>query len=123
MSQFLLRVTAGFGFLLLSMISSADIVYVCSHDATDTNRIITVVYDSEGIEVPCEVTYDKGEGVQTLWRAEAQLGYCEEKAQAFTEKQAGWGWSCVSDAGSADSVPSQEDSQPTEEAPATDAAG
>ena len=48
--------------------------------------------------VPCSVVYKKlTEGVedQTLWTAENDANYCEEKAKAFVEKQIGWGWTCV----------------------------
>ena len=64
---------------------------VCTHDAE--TRVIEVVYTGEG-NVPCEVQYTKSTGTQTLWNAQNAEGYCEEKAQAFVEKQRGWGWNC-----------------------------
>ncbi len=48
--------------------------------------------------VPCSVVYKKlTEGVedQVLWTAENDVNYCDEKARAFVEKQASWGWTCV----------------------------
>ncbi|HEY9050514.1 MAG TPA: hypothetical protein VIQ03_03150 [Gammaproteobacteria bacterium] len=48
--------------------------------------------------VPCSVVYKKlTEGVedQVLWTAENDANFCDEKARAFVEKQAGWGWTCV----------------------------
>ena len=64
---------------------------VCTHGIQE--RIIEVVYTGEG-EVPCEVHYTKDTGSQVLWSAQGQVGYCEEKAAAFIEKQRGWGWEC-----------------------------
>ena len=64
---------------------------VCTHDAE--TRVIEVVYRGEAA-VPCEVQYTKSTGTQTLWNAQNAEGYCEEKAQAFVEKQQGWGWDC-----------------------------
>ncbi len=71
----------------------ANQVYSCKHD--NQERIISVVYANEGSPVPCEVTYTKMSGTQSLWRAENQVGYCEEKAEAFVEKQRSWGWECA----------------------------
>jgi len=34
-----------------------------------------------------------------LWRASSEVGYCEQKAAEFAEKQRGWGWQCVVTAG------------------------
>ena len=66
--------------------------YVCKHG--DQERKISVVYQSEGQQVPCEVTYEKDGGSESLWRAENTAGYCEEKAEMFVERQRGWGWEC-----------------------------
>ena len=77
---------------LISNVSFAGVEYVC----TDGNaeRIISVYYENEEAQVPCEVQYDKGEGAETLWRAQSQVGYCESKVDDFVEKQESWGWSC-----------------------------
>ena len=64
---------------------------VCSHGKNI--RIVEVIYSSENA-VPCEVQYTKEEGTKTLWSATNKVGYCESKAEAFVEKQKGWGWSC-----------------------------
>lgn len=70
----------------------ADEIYVCKHD--DQVRTIKIVYANEGASVPCEVTYDKGTGAESMWQAQNKEGYCEEKAEAFIEKQRSWGWEC-----------------------------
>ena len=67
---------------------------VCSH--ADKTRIIEVVY-ADG-ELPCEVQYTKESGTQTLWNAQNDAGYCQQKASAFVEKQRGWGWDCIAQA-------------------------
>lgn len=64
---------------------------VCTHGTQQ--RIIEIIYTGEGA-VPCEVHYTKDMETQVLWQAQKQVGYCEEKAAAFIEKQRGWGWEC-----------------------------
>ncbi len=66
--------------------------YVCHYE--DERRLISVVYENDQEPVPCEVQYDKGQGVQSLWNAQAEAGYCENKAAEFVAKQEEWGWSC-----------------------------
>ena len=66
--------------------------YMCSHH--DVVREIKVVYEIAGEEVPCAVHYHKAGGEQILWMAQAEAGYCEQKAESFVSKQQGWGWSC-----------------------------
>lgn len=60
------------------------------------SRSIEVVYSDPGQPVPCEVIYDKsGEGsIETLWRANHEAGYCEEKAAALVSRLEGLGWRC-----------------------------
>ncbi len=70
----------------------ADETYICSHDGKQ--RIVTINYDVAGQSVPCEVNYQKDTGTQRLWRAEGQVGYCEDKTAEFIAKQESWGWSC-----------------------------
>ena len=77
--------------MAFSAISWADESFVCTNG--ESQRIVEIVYMSDQ-QVPCEVRYTKGDTVQTLWVAENQIGYCEEKAAAFIEKQEGWGWTC-----------------------------
>ncbi len=78
--------------LAFSSIAAADITYSCKHG--NQERIISVVYPEGGNSVPCEVRYQKGDNVQTLWNAQNEVGYCEARAEEFVEKQKGWGWNC-----------------------------
>jgi len=71
----------------------ANEVYICKHDTQI--RQITVTYATAGQSVPCEVTYIKETGTESLWEAQNLAGYCEEKAAAFVEKQRAWGWECA----------------------------
>lgn len=62
-------------------------------------RRIEIEYSEVGSSVPCSVNYYKdselpGE-VSTLWQANNTEGYCEDRAQAFSEKLASWGWACT----------------------------
>ncbi len=72
--------------------SSNNKVSVCKHD--DQVRTITLVYNDESSENTCQVDYEKSTGVQTLWTAITDKDYCLEKAEAFVQKQEGWGWEC-----------------------------
>jgi len=82
--------------LSISQVALAGESYTCMNGADE--RKISVVYTEPGHTVPCEVVYEKSSGMQTLWRADNQEGYCEEKAKAFAEKQATWGYQCDVDA-------------------------
>ncbi len=64
---------------------------VCSHG--NQTRVIEVVY-TEGTETPCEVHYSKEEGMTIPWSANNLVGFCEEKAATFIDKQEAWGWAC-----------------------------
>ena len=83
-----------FSAMLLSLsfgvIASED--YVC--DKNGVKRIIIIAYQSEQQPVPCEVRYDKGQGEQTLWSAQSEVGFCEAKADEFIQKQESWGYDC-----------------------------
>jgi hypothetical protein len=84
---------------LLTTNAIADETYTCTYGPQE--RIISVVYQVQEAKAPCEVQYQKEGVTQTLWSAQGEIGYCEEKAKAFVEKQRGWGWNCVdSEAGS-----------------------
>ncbi len=72
--------------------SSNNKVSVCKNG--DQVRTITLVYNDETSEKICQVDYEKSTGVQTLWTAITDKDYCLEKAEAFVEKQEGWGWTC-----------------------------
>ena len=76
--------------------------YVCVNG--DAMRVISVVYEDIQNQIPCEVNYDKGEGVQTLWNAKSETGYCETKARAFVAKHESWGWSCEVNSQAANAV-------------------
>ena len=82
-----------FAFFGVSFSAIAGDDYVCNNDGE--KRIISIAYESDEQSVPCEVRYDKGQGVQTLWSAKSEVGFCEMKANEFIEKQESWGWSCV----------------------------
>jgi len=82
---------ASLALLSTSALAIDNSKFVCTHDAE--TRVIEVVYP-QGSEVPCEVQYTKSTGSQTLWNAQNAIGYCEEKAMAFVEKQQSWGWNC-----------------------------
>jgi hypothetical protein len=66
--------------------------FVC--DNNGEKRIIKIAYQSEQQPVPCEVRYDKGQGEETLWSAQSEVGFCEARADEFIQKQESWGWSC-----------------------------
>lgn len=74
----------------LSVSASED--FVCDNDGK--KRIVSIVYQNEETPVPCEVRYDKGEGEQTLWTAQSEVGFCEARANEFMKKQESLGWSC-----------------------------
>lgn len=70
----------------------ADVTTLCTNGKME--REISVVYTNTDSTVPCEVRYRKDGETKTLWNASSQAGYCEEKAEAFIEKQRSWGWKC-----------------------------
>lgn len=80
--------------LLLAGHALADEITTCTNGPDE--RVISVVYLDPGYQVPCEVHYQKEGVTKTLWSAQSEVGYCEERAAAFVEKQRGWGWDCKS---------------------------
>jgi len=93
----LYRLTSVFSLLTAAVFhstvwSSTDQTYVCS--LNNQERVIELKYPM-GTPTPCLVNYSKEGDTQTLWRAQNQQGYCEEKAQEFVSKQEGWGWRCT----------------------------
>ena len=81
-------------------------------------RDIEVVYAYPGQAVPCEVIYRKSmeSSVQTLWRAYAEEGYCEARAQQLADTLSASGWQCLSVAAeilAADPAESTIDDSPT----------
>jgi len=83
---------AAFTALFASSQVLANENYVCKQG--NQERTIAIVYANADSAAPCEVTYDKGEGSESLWQAKNDASYCEEKVAAFVEKQRGWGWDC-----------------------------
>lgn len=96
----------------------------CKHD--NHERVIEIQRSTDA-PVPCEVVYKKvteGAADQVLWNANAEAGYCEDKAAAFVAKQEGWGWTCTqtstTEAPAADAPADAPAEAPaTEEAPMT----
>ena len=86
--------------VLLAPVPAMAEPVVCALGAL--SRSVEVVYSDPGQPVPCEVIYDKsGEGsIETLWRANHEAGYCEEKAAALVHKLESLGWQCGAAAGS-----------------------
>jgi hypothetical protein len=67
----------------------------------DVMRRVEVHYYAEDKPVPCEVHYYKdteepGED-KVLWRAENEVGFCENKLTAFVGDLTGFGWYCESE--------------------------
>ncbi|MFL0809245.1 MAG: hypothetical protein K6L76_02405 [Agarilytica sp.] len=93
-NHFVTKLIAGgfFSFLAATVVNAAP-AYICHH--YDATREIEVVYEIPGQTVPCKVVYRKPDGEQDLWHAQAQDGYCEQKAAAFAAKQESWGWQCA----------------------------
>ncbi|WP_341938130.1 hypothetical protein [Marinimicrobium sp. C2-29] len=78
--------------LALSARASEGERYHCAFG--QQGRTISVVYEVEGQAAPCEVRYEKENGVETPWSADNEEGYCEEKAREFVEQHREWGWRC-----------------------------
>ncbi|MGA7593967.1 MAG: hypothetical protein WCA64_02120 [Gallionella sp.] len=60
-------------------------------------REIDVQSQTPSSPVPCSVVYKKtteGAADQTLWTAENDAAYCEEKAKALADKLNASGWNC-----------------------------
>lgn len=71
-----------------SAIAADNQTFTCTN--AGSTRTIEVAAAGNG----CEVRYTKGGDTQTLWRAEHESNYCAPKAEAFVEKQKGWGYQC-----------------------------
>jgi hypothetical protein len=60
-------------------------------------REIDVQSQTPSSPVPCSVVYKKtteGAADQTLWTAENDAAYCEEKAKGLADKLTSLGWTC-----------------------------
>ncbi len=78
---------------LQSFSAAENYSFLCTFDKAE--RKIEVIYLQQGSAAPCEVHYTKGSTSKKLWSAIKEEGFCESKAQAFRQKQEGWGWSCT----------------------------
>ena len=89
----------------------------CSHN--DLIRTVEIEY-SETSATACNVNYTKateGFEMQTLWSAENDTSYCEEKAEGFVAKLEGWGWACAQ----TEAEPEADEATPAAEPEATPA--
>ena len=66
-------------------------ITLCTSGANE--RKVEVVYE-DGMATPCEVQYTKASGMQVLWRASSEVGFCEDKAAGLVDNLVGWGWDC-----------------------------
>ncbi len=82
----------------LLLVLTADVTQaeptVCT--MAELERTVEIVYSNPGQPVPCEVLYAKADAgtIETLWRANNEAGYCEEKAAAFLARLESLGWDC-----------------------------
>jgi rare lipoprotein A len=78
--------------------AAADEVAVCTHH--HHKRIVTLDYQSDQSQVPCQVIYEKPTEKpgyrKVLWRARNTVGYCERKMTRFLRQLNGYGWQCSS---------------------------
>ncbi len=75
--------------------SALATTWSCTHN--DLTRTVSIEYSDSGT-APCAVNYTKeteGFEMQTLWSAENQVAYCEEKAEGLVAKLGSWGWACT----------------------------
>jgi hypothetical protein len=70
----------------------ADETIICTDGQQE--RMISIIYQDQDAKVPCDVEYTKDGQTETLWHAENEFGYCEEKAEEFIQKLTEWGWRC-----------------------------
>ncbi len=70
--------------------------YTCNYQGLV--RHVEIAYEKPGFAVPCSVLYRKETEepgvVKTLWTANNQAGYCEDKTSHFIDKLEGLGWTC-----------------------------
>ena len=91
--------TTGLTVWLLAALLFAPPLYATTCSQNGMTRQIVIVYAHPGQDVPCEVVYEKPNRhnqiqTMTLWRADNEAGYCEQKAQEFAEKLQSLGWQC-----------------------------
>lgn len=67
--------------------------YQCAHELAI--RSVTVEYQDPGQQVPCKVIYHKPpQTPSALWQAQAQVGFCEQRARELVGSLQRSGWSC-----------------------------
>lgn len=70
--------------------------YACLRDGMI--RAVYVEYAKIAGEPPCAVVYEKSApeaaSRETPWRADADRGFCEQRARELVEKLRDWGWKC-----------------------------
>jgi hypothetical protein len=70
-----------------------SVEYQCAHDMVI--RSVAVKYEERGHQVPCEVIYSKPPHIpKVLWRAQAQVDFCERRAEELVRTLERSGWSC-----------------------------
>ncbi len=80
--------------IFASSAALANETYACKRG--DMKRVVAVVQTKADATVPCEVTYTREDGsTRSLWQAQTEARYCEEKAAAFAETLRGMGWECA----------------------------
>lgn len=82
------------GALACANASAQDIPSTCQYG--DLTRSIEVVYADPGQPLPCEVIYDKPDegGLESLYQAQNEAGYCEARAKELVSRLEGFGWQC-----------------------------
>ena len=104
--------------VMLAPVSALANTWSCTHN----NLIRTVSIVSEEGTTRCEVNYTKeteGVEMQTLWSAENQADYCQEKAEGFIAKLTSWGWDCTAPETAPVSAPEAESMPEAAAEPAT----
>ena len=104
----MIRMRVFFAVILLTGSLPAWSVTECTQGAL--TRTVSVVYADPGQPVPCEVLYEKPSEQQTmtLWRADNEAGYCEDRAREFVQKLNSLGWDCTESAAVAEPEPVEE---------------
>jgi hypothetical protein len=73
--------------------SALGLEYQCSRGSNA--RSIAVDYQQAGQQVPCEVVYHKPpQSPRVLWSANADVGFCESKADELARTLESSGWQC-----------------------------
>lgn len=117
-----------FRFIAITLVMAPASVLANPWSCTHNNllRTVSIEYADSGA-LPCYVNYTKEtEGVETqsLWSAESQEGYCEEKAEGFVAKLTSWGWDCTKASAASESADvSDTDAAAEAEAPSESDAG